>query len=84
MPHLWRLMYSDEVTNIKCKFNDKQPIAAIVTGLLRKRINQLGARETEHLPIAEERCFWWNFFSRAKQMISQEQAWKLIIEPSSF
>ena len=47
MAHLFRLIYSDEVTNIKCKFNNKQLIAAIVTELLRKRINQLGAKETE-------------------------------------
>ena len=52
MAHLFRLMYSDEVTNTKCKFNDEQLIAAIVTELLTKRINQLCAKEKETLSIA--------------------------------
>ena len=36
MAHLFRLMSSDEVTNIKCKLTNKQLIAAIVTDCSEK------------------------------------------------
>ena len=80
MSHLFRLMYSDEIMNIKCQFNREELIAAITTELIKRKISSLDVKGKQLLSLPEERSLWWKFSSHAKMSIGEEQGWKLILE----
>ena len=80
MAHLFRLMYSDVIMNIiyiKYQFSHEELIAAITT---EEKIASFIQKDIAPLSLPEERSPWWKFSSQAKMSISEEQAWKLIVE----